>query len=543
MIEMTNEQKILLYITKNINKDKFFEEEMLSDLDWDKLLEQSMRHKMFMFVYKFLKEHIPKKYMKIYSANYALHKEGMANLVSEIEKIVTIAEKNNIELLVMKGIIYSHIIYNDLFTRQCDDIDTLVNEDDMYKIDALLRKNGYIQTYDYDIKTKETKTLPFPMLRQHDHHEFFQYTKQIEGPAKFVKLEVARNLHTVNKEKIGGFVKSSQKVKVNNFFVRTFDISHTFLSICENTYDNAQNIYAETTLCLRDFIDIFVFLTKYKDQMDWTQICNLAIEYDIVYQIYYVLNNLNFIYEGCVSKEIIEMFNIKHDGIYENGSVLNWDINIIERLFCCKNWRENTTSLIKKKSFSQCNININNPFRAIEYSCLDTVSPNKFLEFSDNKYCFKIEFIPCFDKSGLYFIFFIDDRLMNYFDKFLLTLRLVNNDIESPIFSREVRITKHEKNITIFDSFENCIDRFNFLDIAELNGLTKSHCTNLDRQAKSIFQVKFNYPDIGINFLQAPIKICYNILLHEKIYTDLIYQLGEMYKIWNPGTIEIPSVY
>ncbi len=542
MIEMTNEQKVLLYITKNINKNKFFEEEMLSGLDWNKLLDQSMRHKMFMIVYKFMKEYIPKKYIRIYSANYTLQKEGMTNLVNEIEKIVTIAEKNNIELLIMKGIIYSHIIYDDLFYRQCDDIDTLVKEDDMYRMDTLLRKNGYIQTYSYDIKTKETKTLPFPLLRQHEYHEFFPYTKQVERPVKSVKLEVARSLHTVNKEKIGGFLRSSQKVKLNNFFVRTFDISHTFLSLCENTYDNAQNIYAAKTLYLRDFIDIFVFLTKYKDKIDWIQIRDLAIEYDIVYQVYYVLNNLNLIYEGYVSNEIIEMFSTKRNGIYEDGSVLNWDINIIERLFCCKNWRGNTNSLIKKKSFSQCNINYNTPFRAIEYSRLDIENLNQFLEFMDNKYGFKIKFIPCFDKSSLYFIFFMDDRLTNYFDKFLLTLRLVNNNIESPIFSREVRITKYEKNITIFDSFENSIDTFHFLDIAELNVLAKLNYTNLERQAKSIFQVKFNYSDIGIDFSQTPTKLCYNILLHEKIYTDLIYQIGEMFIIWNPGTIEIPSI-
>jgi len=538
--ELTNESKLLLYIARNVlnNKRSILDKEIISDLNWITLFEQSMRHKVFLLVYSFIKEYIPEKYNKLFSDNYELQILKIKSLINEISNVSDIMKRSDIEILIMKGVIYSHIIYDDLFARECDDIDILVNENDMYKIDALLRKNGYFQAYKYDMESDEVKLLPFPLLMMQNHHEFFPYAKRMEDPVKFIKLEVARYLHTIKDENIGTFIKSSQEIELGNFFVSTFDIPHTLISICENAYENAHDIFKEKTLCLRDYIDIFAFIKKYNSLIDWVQIFELANKYGVAYQLNYIFSNLNIIYDGCISNDIIKLFNATPNGKYDNGSELNWDINIIERLFCCRNWRKDTNVLIKKKSFSQRNINYNNPFKAKKYTDFNLEDPDRYKVFHDSKYCFEIKHCVYFDNSGLYFVFSLDERLSIYLENFLITLRLVDSNIESPILSREVRITKSHGKVTIFDSFENSIDLFDNSDIAELKELSKS--TDTDINPRSIFQIKFSYSDLQLDLSHAPIKLCYNISLHERIFDELIYPIGEMYEIWNPGTIEIP---
>jgi|GEM_PF-3989349 len=72
MRNMKREQEILIKIAKSISKQKELELDsiVIKELDWEELLQISLRHRVFPIVYKKIFNYVPIKYQALYDQKY-----------------------------------------------------------------------------------------------------------------------------------------------------------------------------------------------------------------------------------------------------------------------------------------------------------------------------------------------------------------------------------------------------------------------------------------------------------------------------------------
>jgi len=137
-ISKEQEGCILDHISKN-------EDEYLQNL-----ISLSIRHGILPLVYKAIKEisaqdntAIPHNFLNDLKAHYMSISQRNMLMSGELIRIMKLLRENHIEALAFKGPALSQMAYGDITLRQYVDLDVLTRKKDIYKIDALLKAQGY----------------------------------------------------------------------------------------------------------------------------------------------------------------------------------------------------------------------------------------------------------------------------------------------------------------------------------------------------------------------------------------------------------------
>ena len=113
--------------------------------NWEGFVSLAYSHGIFPLVYRTLKEYahlIPEYIFAHMKQNYMdIVKQNML-MTSELIKVIKILEENGIEAISFKGPVLSQMAYGDVVSRQYCDLDVLVQKEEIFKIENLL-KNKY----------------------------------------------------------------------------------------------------------------------------------------------------------------------------------------------------------------------------------------------------------------------------------------------------------------------------------------------------------------------------------------------------------------
>lgn len=180
-------------------------------------------------------------------------------MLNELANLFRAANRRGIKFVVVKGIVLSWQIYGDIYSRQCGDMDLLMAEETMYKMDHLLRCHDYEQFNEL----LPEQTFEHPFLKSKASHEFYPYRKTCDGTN--VYAEVARSLHS----RIAGvYIKTMLDaldiLDIENQQVPALSPQDTLIQLVENTYENSEglfNILSGNTV-LRDYLDLIMYLKK-----------------------------------------------------------------------------------------------------------------------------------------------------------------------------------------------------------------------------------------------------------------------------------------
>jgi len=113
-------------------------------LDWNYILQTSRKHGISPILYKTLKSlNFKNKLMKEFEQDYYLTYFRNEEKYKELDKILKAFEKEDIDVIVLKGMYLAKHIYKDIGLRPMSDIDLLVKKQDLPKIDILLKKINY----------------------------------------------------------------------------------------------------------------------------------------------------------------------------------------------------------------------------------------------------------------------------------------------------------------------------------------------------------------------------------------------------------------
>jgi hypothetical protein len=315
MNHLSLEQEKLLEVGCSIVSNTPMVEFNLKGLDWNRFFTLSKMQKIFPSVYRALHHFIPDENRSDWDSEFQLHRTKMDNLLSVLKEVNAVLNQEDLSFSFLKGLTLSTLLFDDLYSRHSNDIDIIFRERDMERAFRVLEGHGFISYLGKDnpfslgLEAGTSLQIPYPVLKTAGHHEFFELWKQQNN--QFVGIEIQRYFHynITNLEVIDSFIESSRQVHIKDITLKTFDLIPTLFCLCENAYNELSE--PGMPISLKTFVDIGVFIRKFKEQMDWQAVISFTEKYQFGYFMKQSLEFTNTLFGNVVPLEIIMAFETK----------------------------------------------------------------------------------------------------------------------------------------------------------------------------------------------------------------------------------------
>ena len=276
--------------------------------------------------------------------------------VKEMISICQFLNNNGIEYAVVKGPVLSQIIYDNPYNRSYGDIDiVLLNfEKDCLKVMTYLSENDYVQDLGWGNRCR-INTQEIVLGERIDHHEI----RCVKGVNNMYSVEIKNTLSCIPRTVIGEFCNYNKIYNIDGGDINSFDLNHTFISLCSNTFMNSEsrNTVYYNNKYLRHYCDLFFFIKKYSNTIDIENLCEFIIHYKLSLRTMRVLNNLlslitynktifnDNLKENEWINRIIKELARHNDIVFENvddvfldnnpskNEIVNWNMSFVERVF------------------------------------------------------------------------------------------------------------------------------------------------------------------------------------------------------------------
>ncbi|USY56165.1 nucleotidyltransferase family protein [Bacillus sp. 1780r2a1] len=144
---LSKELKLLIQLVKSKNELKDIGQ--LQNIDWRLFLDLVHHHRCQPIIYLKLKDMpqtiVPLEIIQALQQTYTKNTFKMLQLSGEMEQISKLFAENEVKTLFLKGPALAHHLYGDISLRTSKDLDVLVRETDLDKVDALLLASGYVK--------------------------------------------------------------------------------------------------------------------------------------------------------------------------------------------------------------------------------------------------------------------------------------------------------------------------------------------------------------------------------------------------------------
>lgn len=234
-----------------------------SELDWEGILRQSLRHGIAPLLYRRLMTNfsgisIPDRIMSRFK-DISLHvtAKNMC-LYHELSKLMK-RLRDRVPVILLKGGHLAALVYRDISLRPMVDLDLLIRKADLPEVAAAMRGLGY---------TQSTEDLDHPF-----HVAYLD-------PNRTAKLEIHWSLCPETSQaaalNVEDLWEGARWEMLEGNKVRILRPEHLLLHIC--LHDAGQHFY----LCgLRTMCDIDVILRRYGDEIDWGMVASQARQWGI----------------------------------------------------------------------------------------------------------------------------------------------------------------------------------------------------------------------------------------------------------------------
>lgn len=313
---MKNEYYLILL---SVLKNKKVEESLQIDnylkqqLDWSEIVGQVINHRLGGYFYYGLTEMQLKKIPKEFKAALKMLANGQEmqakKRIKEFIIIDDILVKNSIAYFGLKGLIFSTNIYG-LKERRSNDLDLMVHENDLDKLDIALRSIGYIQSNIPNGELIEA-TKKEKLIQRMNYHDLVPYVKEVDG--EIIEIDINFKFDSKEHEIDDSiFDYGVQRYSGNGYEVNGLPFNTNLLFLCIHFYREATNtlwVAGRRDVVLYKLVDIMNYMRVYNEQFDVQEWCNLAHKLDLEKKCYFTFHMLSLFYgENC--EKIEQVLNI-----------------------------------------------------------------------------------------------------------------------------------------------------------------------------------------------------------------------------------------
>lgn len=448
-MNVSKERRLLHEIARSIVNRTVISQSSWEEIDWESFLIITKKNKVFPAIYQIAKDKIPEPHLSAWDKEYSLHVTRVDDLIGIMSEVCTILVDADIPFSVMKGLVLSQILFQDVYMRHTNDIDLLFPEPVMNKAFDVLSEYGYYSVvgsehaYQYGLEEGTSLQLPYPLLKGSDHHEFFEMWKRIG--TNFYGIEIQRYLHATVRDlsAVHSFIASNRTIAIKDATVPTFDLEHTLLCLCENTF--AELTDHRATIVLKNYLDLGVFIRKYGANIHWAKVIILANQYQMGHVMIQGLSQVNSFYGELVSQDIIQAFNPKE-------SLNNWRNTIEEMLTMSKDkmkreLKRNRVIYLQNKEFPAIEL--------LDQDLINVVERNYCEDIQVNAFKLNIRYFVTYENENLRYHLCFDNSAPQILFQYPLKISFLDTDLNSLNDENSYLVEwNRDKNIPIMDGLE-----------------------------------------------------------------------------------------
>lgn len=352
--ELTLERQLVLMGSIEVGEkqaDQFIEW-VGSNPDWSDIIFQLVTHRtlnMFCFnLKKFeLMGKLEKELQRLMDTQWQVYHERNSHYLRELTVILEEFEKYNLVVPIVKGNLLVSKVYPVLESRIFNDVDMLMKLDDVEKVTKALEGLGYKQGH-YDEKQGiiVEASRKEKMLQQMTSHELQEFQKLSDNRfAKLIQVDVNHDIlwkgHCPYKVPTHELIGRAIPIDING-------VKGYMLDYIDNIIQLSCHLYKEATLMmwitdLRDlkiykFADLYIFIKKFYDSIDWQQLVERVTGYNLQKVVYYNFHYIELMFGEIVPVSV--MSQLKPDDLtyldeygIENEEPSVWGYEFFTRLF------------------------------------------------------------------------------------------------------------------------------------------------------------------------------------------------------------------
>ncbi len=446
---------------------------------------------------------------------------NLENRIIGMKRLLRIFKTEKIEYCISKGMVLSQLLYDDPFFRSGGDIDILVNKEDGDRTIYALQKENVKQVY------IEKNVKPYPILLDGNAHEYREFFFE-DYPDVF--FEIGTSLHNIRGiENHRSFFETKKEVIIKDISINAFDLTHTFLYLCTNIYNDDET---KETIRARNYIDLGRFIYLYYNTIDWGFVVQLANQKKVTHCIYYALSNLASIVPMESIVELVKLFaidsyqcNLDDYFMTKQCALCDWNGDLLERMM------QPTKDRIEERQY-KLRIRNNSPqynknlalAKQLNSFCEATEYTNENYEsFYIEKYYMTFQYKMFFENGILRMVFPFEKEIYSFLPRFSINVVLLSASTEktSKVYRTQTVLKKAEfdwKNTTyknLFRVFKLNPKRFEE-DLLNDEKFVEIHEIPIDSTIYTI--VDFNLKRLGFPCHQT--HLCYKIWLQEDVVLE-----------------------
>ncbi len=344
---MKNEHSFLLKASLiNKNKEESIEIDALLDkkLDWIEIAGLALNHRLGGYIYKGLSKaqikKMPKEVRKAFELLVRAQKEQFEENLEEICKVNNALEEADVNFAALKGAFFGCEMY-ERGTRRSNDIDLLVYEEDLGKLDTCLREMGYIQSNMPNGELVEA-TKKEKIIQRMNYHDLVPYVKKTD--VGIMELDI-NFLFDGNKNLIDKTVyEMGTKVYNGGYRITGLNPYTNMAFLCCHFYREATDtIWTEgrRDVTLYKIVDMMNFIRFYREQLKYDELMEVFKKLNIEKKAYFTFKIMTEFYEDDFLSEMLKRLddyknsddemNVIHDT--KNKTTIYRDETFFEKTF------------------------------------------------------------------------------------------------------------------------------------------------------------------------------------------------------------------
>lgn len=295
-------QKQIIECIKSTINGKKLKIDKKQEIDWENIINLSREHKVEALVYsaitKEMKDSIPDDLLNLWKKEVFMSGVIQQHHIKEVEKILNSFNEENIEVLVLKGLVIRDL-YPNTTLRTMSDADMVVKENDLEKSKEVLTSIGYTEYKQTPNDFMFTKGACLPIELHWDlaDDHFFKQINKFED-------DMWPNVEDVN---IGSAVAKTMNLED----LAIFQCIHMAKHIVYRGFG------------IRHLVDFTLLVNKRGDEINWTRFMDRCKKYGIYKFVLQVMLACNTLFEMSIPNDI-------EDVVIEDKSYLN---KFIEDIF------------------------------------------------------------------------------------------------------------------------------------------------------------------------------------------------------------------
>lgn len=296
-------------IDKNEEEVKEINFLLQNELDWVEIAGILLNHRLGGYVFKGLnkeqKEKMPKEVRKALELLVKAQKEQFDENIDELSKVNAYLVNTNIRFAALKGAFFGCEMY-ERGTRRSNDIDLLVYEEDLDKLDVCLRNMGYIQSNIPNGKLIEASKKE-KIIQRMNYHDLVPYVKpSADGIYELdINFLFDGKTNLIDKD----VYEMGTKIYKGDYEIVGLNYYTNMAFLCCHFYREASDTIWTSggrDVTLYKIVDMINYIRHYREHLDYYELVNVIKKLHIEKKAYFTFRIMTEFYNDVFLETMIE---------------------------------------------------------------------------------------------------------------------------------------------------------------------------------------------------------------------------------------------